>query len=394
MTYSYSIPNLIEELAINQNIILFGASSGMYNFIENNKNYLCNIKYIVDNDSKKWGERKYGLEIKKPSSLKEEDKNNIFIYITSQHYEEITIDLENMGFIKDNHFRSVLPDFSTLYPDKEIIVTYSNNDIGSIYKINLKNDTIEKIIEIKSPFGKFPFRDICKTNDGYAVINRNSIYFFDELLNEYEEFVLSDNDLDLHGIEYSEGFLYIVETATNTIKVMNAKTLNIEKEVNFKTPVKDLHHINDICVDRNSLYISMISLKGIPKPLWWDSDDGVIIEVDKHTFEVKQLIKQNLKFPHSVKFFNNQLHYCESKDCSFSTAKQQMANFNGFTRGLDYDGFFYYIGQSSYRGKPYRDFISKDAGVYIYDPISGFSRFIKLSTPEEEHGNVYAVLSI
>ena len=63
---------------------------------------------------------------------------------------------------------------------------------------------------------------------------------------------------------------------------------------------------------------------------------------------------------------------------------QVIGTFPGFTRGLDFDGRFFYIGQSrnrnhsKYLGKS--DNISIDSSIIIFDPITKVSKSIFLPT--------------
>jgi hypothetical protein len=143
----------------------------------------------------------------------------------------------------------------------------------------------------------------------------------------------------------------------------------------------DIHHVNDIAINGDSLYLSMISTKGLDKKNWWRFDDGAIIELDKLTLEFRRFERRNLKYPHSVKVFNNEMYVCQSKDGNLTKINDNaITKFNGFTRGLDYDGRFFYVGQSLFRGTlDQNNHFNLDAGIHIYDTFSNFSRFINLS---------------
>lgn len=77
-------------------LVLFGASSGCRHFFEKKENEY-QVAYIVDNDSKKWGQQIYGKEIKNPNVLKEEDSKNIIVLIVSVYIREIADQLESLG---------------------------------------------------------------------------------------------------------------------------------------------------------------------------------------------------------------------------------------------------------------------------------------------------------
>ena len=52
---------------------------------------------------------------------------------------------------------------------------------------------------------------------------------------------------------------------------------------------------------------------------------------------------------------------------------------NGFLRGLDFDGNFFYIGQTEHRYPEkltnYKQSISMDVGIIVFDPKSKMSKF-------------------
>jgi hypothetical protein len=55
-----------------------------------------------------------------------------------------------------------------------------------------------------------------------------------------------------------------------------------------------------------------------------------------------------------------------------------LATFNGFIRGVDYDGEFYYVGQSQHRHITRRlgaSNISLDTGIFMLDPVTKCTKF-------------------
>lgn len=91
--------NLVTD---NKKLILFG--SGQY--AENVKD-LCEILgfrlvYAVDNDYKKWGTYFHDLPIYNPEELLKENKDEIIILVASMYFNDISAQLEKMGY-KQNH---------------------------------------------------------------------------------------------------------------------------------------------------------------------------------------------------------------------------------------------------------------------------------------------------
>ncbi|MFD2442721.1 glycosyltransferase [Bacillus sp. CGMCC 1.16607] len=90
-----------EKLSEKEKIIIFGAGkfgSEFYNLIINSNR---SISYFVDNDNEKWGKKIRNILISPPSRLSEENKEEIFIIISSDNYLEIGNQLIKLGFKKD-----------------------------------------------------------------------------------------------------------------------------------------------------------------------------------------------------------------------------------------------------------------------------------------------------
>ena len=60
--------------------------------------------YYVDNNKSKWGKSFKKRMINPPQALKAEAKDKIFIIIASQFYQEIALQLSEMGFAVGEHF--------------------------------------------------------------------------------------------------------------------------------------------------------------------------------------------------------------------------------------------------------------------------------------------------
>ena len=117
----------------------------------------------------------------------------------------------------------------------------------------------------------------------------------------------------------------------------------------------------------------------------WKRDvfDGTIVEFDIVTNETIGSIKENLWMPHNVKFIDGGIHVLNSLNGQLlSNNFQVIGEFPAFTRGLDYDGVFYFIGQSRNRNYSKNLGVSKnisiDAGIIVFDATTKASRFLQL----------------
>lgn len=92
--------------SLRKKIIIFGAGSGIKAVLELMKSLEIPVSYIVDNDPKKKGIQIDGIEVKEPAELLLEDKDCVFIMISSIFAPQIKKQLEEMGFIENVHFAS------------------------------------------------------------------------------------------------------------------------------------------------------------------------------------------------------------------------------------------------------------------------------------------------
>lgn len=123
--------------------------------------------------------------------------------------------------------------------------------------------------------------------------------------------------------------------------------------------------------------------------------DGGILEINLKDNN-KQTLINNLWMPHNVKYINGSLHILDSLrgGLLFNNFTLQ-GTFPAFTRGLNYDNGYYYIGQS--RNRNFSRFIgvsnniSVDTGIIIFNPELKISRFLQFSNSISE---IHSVLLI
>jgi len=86
---------------------------------------------------------------------------------------------------------------------------------------------------------------------------------------------------------------------------------------------------------------------------------------------------------HNIQLINGSIHLLNSLNGQLLTNNLQViGEFPAFTRGLDYDGIYYFIGQSRNRNYSKNLGVSKnisiDAGIIIFDEQTKASRFLQL----------------
>jgi hypothetical protein len=87
--------------------------------------------------------------------------------------------------------------------------------------------------------------------------------------------------------------------------------------------------------------------------------------------------------PHNISYHNGSMLVLDSLRGNLLTNNFQIVgSFPGFTRGLDFDGSYYYVGQS--RNRNYSKYlgisnnISLDTSIIIFDPVTKVSKSIFL----------------
>ena len=117
--------------------------------------------------------------------------------------------------------------------------------------------------------------------------------------------------------------------------------------------------------------------------------DGGVMEFDIDSENYIGNVVQGLTMPHNVTNINGCITILDSLPGHLKTKNNQVVgSFPGFTRGLAYDGTYYYIGQSKNRNVSkitnYSLNTSIDTGIIIFDELNKVSRFLQLPTKISE----------
>ena len=127
-----------------------------------------------------------------------------------------------------------------------------------------------------------------------------------------------------------------------------------------------------------------------------DIFDGVVLEIDIKTGKVFRPVIQDLWMPHNISYISGNLTVLDSLRGGLrQNNAQEIGVFPGFTRGLDFDGTFFFIGQSRNRNFSKTFGVSKnisiDTSIIIFDPVTKVSRSISLPSKLSE---IHSVLII
>jgi|GEM_PF-1035920 len=133
------------ELLLGKKIIIFG--TGKASEIISSKLPLA-VEYYVDNDSTKWGNNFMGKDIKSPEVLAGEDKDMVFIIISSMYHEDISAQLEAMGFIRNQHFFNAMKLYERIIKrdNSTIVISGARNEHRDIELFECKWATSNELI--------------------------------------------------------------------------------------------------------------------------------------------------------------------------------------------------------------------------------------------------------
>lgn len=359
-------------------LIVFGAGARGSTLL---RQYSLPIAYFVDNDFAKWGQCIDEVLIQSPDVLKDEPVDSLAIIISSvDNVDEISTQLRQMGFVKDKDFW-VNPDESTPNAigeinnyQTELLVTCIGFN-GGLFRLSLPEDRTTKLID-------GCFRGICKVGKYYFVVDEPwGIRQYDEEFREVDSVEGQGVGLrKLHGIAYhkSSNCLYVVETHLASIGMYQMNPLRRIGEWKFRDSTADENAINDLCIEGDDLYLSMHSYTGFWRRGIWD---GVTIRAnlkDKHNST--EILLRGHEQPHSLSSIDKSFYYCNSYRCELCCNNEVIATFPGYTRGLAYDGKYFYVGQSEMKHlhRVTKSNTCVDCGVHIYDPVEKISRFVKM----------------
>lgn len=379
----------INERSINKKVVFFGRG----HLVPKAKVYLTgDVGYIVDNNKYEWGQiRELGLEVFNPQKLMEVDWDSIFIVITTSHFDEVKKQLQEFGMVPGKHF-SISPSLANHRAqmeidehETEVYLTCSDHYVegdhdygGGLYRFNTNNGTLTKLISGKC-------HGIVSANGCYYMVDDrvHGIRKLDKDLQPKEQFELPMGSRP-HGIAYcpKRNWIFVNLSDHDLIAIYDAEHYTPIKEIRlsekrWKIGVSQ-HHVNDATVYEDSLYVTMFSFSGN----WMIGifDGGILeLDIDSGKWCPTPLVS-NLWMPHTPTIIQGKLWYCDSMRGKVYCGTEELPiEFNGFVRGIAYDGRFYYVGQSLHwhpdRLRKISHNISLDTGVFLIDKDSYMTHF-------------------
>lgn len=379
--------NELLEAVKGKKVIFWGCDTWFEKTMQMHK---FNVSHLVDSAKNQQGPKSHhGFDVLDPKSLKNiADKDEYFIIVTSSAFYEITDLLKEWGYKPgaDFSFTPLLRNFKIiddiLSREQTLILSSSDADKdsetegGGIYIFHIPSGKMEKKV-----WGIT--RGFDENNDNYFVVDAlKGVRILDKNFKDIGNIELPQHSVP-HGLKVDKKnkLIYVVLSQNDQVAVFDMDTQKQVRSIKLSNKFEKTgvyhHHMNDICLDGNSLYISMFSKTGNVQKYFYDS---AIVEYDLDEDKAVGSVMDNLWQPHSVKIINNNLCFLDSMRGNFHMSPQKIeTHFNGFVRGLDFDGKYFYIGQSIHRYfdrmMGYSNNISVDCGVFIFDNVSKASKF-------------------
>jgi len=392
--------NEFNQIIAGKKIIFFGVADDWF---EKTFRYSDpNLVYIVDNSETRKGKRyfvneKYGeVDVKSPEVLKEKE-SDAYVVITSGAYLSIVPQLESLGLKAGedfcctpalNHLK-IINDFETC--QTKLLICSSEHKIyseldkekkkgGGLYLYDILKKNYTKLMEGN-------FHQIIEIGDNYYILDeqRGVLITTKQDFKVIKEFGF-EMDSFSHGLAYcpKREQVFIAKAGLDKISIYDDRDHShiidlplSEKTYKYK---RDMHHINDIYIKGDYLYASLFSHSG---NCLIGIYDGGILEINLDNYDERRVLVGDAWMPHGVCFINNELHYLDSMNGAIYRGNKKIVGiFPGFLRGLDFDGRFYYAGQSEIRYfdrlKGIKEYVSLNGGFYMFDEETKAGRFFSM----------------
>lgn len=389
----------VARLSAGRQVVLFGAG----NIAAKTARKIGSVfSMILDNNPNLDGTEQLGVKVLSADALK--TVTVPFVIICTTSFIEVASQLEGMGYSAERDFivSPVLNDLRVIADleahEATLLFTSGLPPInhpqwgGGIYELKLGEEWSYRKIRSGNCHGLLKHgENIIAIDDALGII---------EMDGEYQIFRAKELPCNVraHGVAHSDitGCFYVACSYADKVLVLDPN-FNVVDE--FKLSHKHdrhgepFHHCNDVYVIGTSLYVSMFSFTGN-----WKNNvfDGVVLEIDLLTGEKIGPVVQDLWMPHNVLSVDGSLVVLDSlRGKLLKNNVQSIGEFPAFTRGLAYDGVYFYIGQS--RNRNYSSYlgvsknISIDTAIIIFDEHTKVSRSLQLPSRLSE---IHAIVAI
>lgn len=261
----------LNKLAAPRRIVFFGRGDWM----DKTMNYLVKEgDYIVDNNKYEQGQVERGMTIYSPEKLRGENPEEIIVIICTSAFIEVEEQLIGYGLVPGRHFvvSPSLKNFRAISRFAEhrgfFYVSSSDQNLpeenergGGIYRYEIHTGEMKKLVN-----------GLC-----HAMTQaQDNIYVVDDmagvLLMDKEYYLLEQYELPKksrpHGICYDEkrDLIFISYSGRDSIGIYEREGFKLAEEVFWSDKWLRCgtaqHHLNDLTVFNDSLFLSMFSFSG------------------------------------------------------------------------------------------------------------------------------------
>lgn len=381
----------INHKSQNKTVILYGRSEDW--IPKTLTKLLKSPNYIVDRSPSYVDTYYRGIPVFLPERLLQEHPDDVYIIITAGEYEGIVTFLKENNFKAGCHF-SCCPEYKD-YSLLEVIRSYDQEIIascsdytdktkvrysragGGIYKYHIGPNQLTRLAQGS-------FRQIVQVGENIYALEyvKMKLFKFNRNFDVVETWPLSQPNYC--GLAYNKkrDVLILIDAGQDTISIHDIKSFRMLEQVRYSGKVEknitSHHHLNDVSVTDDYLYVSYFSHSGNWKKGIFD---GGISEYHIDRLDSPPVrVVDGLWKPHSPKIIEGDLCYLDSMRGHLYTTNQMVAGeFPGFVRGLTHDGRFFFIGQSEdmYISQRFakQNNIMLNAGIYLFDKQTKASRF-------------------
>ncbi len=394
MNNKFSSFQEISKKTKGRQIFLFGAGNISHKTIRKMDG---RIECIFDNSANLWGTVQVGLNVLSPKKILSDYTNPFFIICTTS-FIEVSEQLSKLGFMAGQDFviSPILNDLIVIDDLETVRINLllssgtqpSDDELsgGGLYYLEI--DGLD--FRVEKVFSGSCHSIIEVENYHYTIDDELGIIRLDSNFNPKVMVELPSGSRG-HGLAYhesSESFFVACSYLDKVLRFDKNFKLIQEYTLSIKSNREGgpYHHTNDCLVVGESLYVSMFSETGN-----WKKDifDGAVVEFDIDSGEKIGSVISDLWMPHNISYIDGCLTVLDSlRGGLVKNNAQTVGKFPAFSRGLDSDGVYYYIGQSrnrnfsKYLGSSLN--ISIDTGVIIFDEQTKVSRTVQLPSSISE----------
>ena len=359
---------------------------------------------IVDNSPNLWGTEQEGISINPPDRLKEYSLKP-FVVICTTSFPEVIDQVHSLGY-KEEADVCVTP----LLNDWRTIEELQSHHASLLFTSGLSSSGTSSakggLYHLSSQGKGFDLTHIIEGSAHGIIQKEDMIYLVEDNLGIIE--LTSDFEISRsqklptgsrpHGLAWSEKTesFYVPCSYLDQVLELN-ENLEVTRKIDIspKTMMQQgpHHHINDCLAWGGSLFVSMFSVTGN-----WKKDifDGGVVEFDILSGQRIGDFANGLWMPHNVANVDGSMAVLDSLPGHLLYGNLKTAgSFPGFSRGLAWNGDYFYIGQSRNRNFSAQIGVSKnisiDSGIVVFDSTTKLSKTLNLPDSITE---IHGILSI